>query len=73
MQFPRATHPCSESFWSTFKPEYYYRHAFATRAELYLAIDRWIVYFNSRRRHSSIGQVSPMAYEHAVGKLASAA
>jgi transposase InsO family protein len=48
---------CSESFWSTFKHEYYYRHAFATRAELYLAIDRWMVYYNSRRRHSSIGQV----------------
>ena len=64
---------CSESFWSTFKHEYYYRHAFATRAELYLAIDRWMVYYNSRRRHSSIGQVSPMAYEHAVAKLALAA
>jgi transposase InsO family protein len=64
---------CSESFWSTFKHEYYYRHAFATRAELYLAIDRWMVYYNGRRRHSSIGQVSPMAYEHAAAKLALAA
>jgi len=64
---------CSESFWSIFKHEYYYRHVFATRAELYFAIDRWMAYFNSRRRHSSIGQVSPIAYEQMVTKLALAA
>ena len=64
---------CSESFWSTFKHEYYYRHAFVTRAELYLAIDRWMVTYNERRRHSSIGQVSPIAHEQKIAKLAVAA
>ena len=64
---------CSESFWSTFKHEYYYRHPFATRAELYLAIDKWMVYYNGRRRHSSVGQVSPINYEQTVSKLAVAA
>jgi transposase InsO family protein len=64
---------CSESFWSTFKHEYYYRHAFATRAELYLAIDKWMVYYNSRRRHSSVGQVSPIAFENSVEVQALAA
>ena len=64
---------CSESFWSTFKHEYYYRHAFATRAELYLAIDTWMVYYNSRRRHSSVGQVSPIAFENSVEVQAMAA
>ena len=64
---------CSESFWSIFKHEYYYRHTFATRAELYLAIDRWMDYYNGKRRHSSIDQVSPVEYEKTVAKLALAA
>ena len=64
---------CSESFWSIFKHEYHYRHAFATRAELYLAIDRWMDYYNGRRRHSGIDQVSPVEYEKTVAKLALAA
>lgn len=64
---------CSESFWSLFKHEYYYRHTFTTRAELYVAIDRWMMYYNSRRRHSSIGQISPINYEDTVAALALAA
>jgi transposase InsO family protein len=64
---------CSESFWSTFKHEYYYRHAFSTRVDLYLAIDKWMVYYNSRRRHSSVGQVSPIAFENSVEVQALAA
>src|SRR6195952_5694859 len=64
---------CSESFWSIFKQEYYYRHTFATRAELYLAIDEWMVYYNNRRRHSSIGQCSPIGFEAMITKLPEAA
>ncbi len=53
----------AESLWSTFKHEYYYRHTFATMAELVAAIDNWMHFYNNRRRHSAIGMLSPIAYE----------
>lgn len=63
----------AESLWSTFKHEYYYRHVFATKAELVAAVDAWVHRYNARRRHSSIGQVSPIRFELASSMAASAA
>jgi putative transposase len=56
----------AESFWSTFKHEYYYRHAFATKADLVAAVDNWIERYNHRRRHSAIGMLSPVCYEQSL-------
>jgi transposase InsO family protein len=54
-----------ESFWSTLKTEYYHRHTFATRAEAIHAVSSWIEnVYNRRRRHSALGQISPVAFEH---------
>ena len=53
----------AESLWSTFKHEYYYRHAFATMLELTVAVDKWMNIYNTRRRHSVIGMLSPIDYE----------
>lgn len=53
----------AESFWSTFKHEEYYRHVYATRAEIVASVDNWIDFYNTVRRHSAIGMVSPSAYE----------
>lgn len=54
----------AESFWSTFKNEYYHRHVFATideaRRGAYTWIDGW---YNAQRRHSAIGYISPLEYE----------
>jgi putative transposase len=63
----------AESFWSTFKHEYYYRHTFATRAELVAAVDNWIRWFNNERRHSAVGMLSPIRYEQSLTGTAKAA
>lgn len=53
----------TESLWSTFKHEYYYRNAFRTKPELIAAIDNWVQFYNHRRRHSAIGMRSPITYK----------
>ena len=57
---------CRESLWSSFKHEHYYRHVFATKAELIAAVDNWMHFYNHERRHSAIGMRSPINYEHSL-------
>lgn len=60
-----------ESFWSTLKTEYYDRHSFATRAEAIAAVSSWIEdVYNRRRRHSALGQISPVTFEHRLTTVA---
>ena len=55
-----------ESFFSTLKQELIYRDSWPTRRRAQHAIDNYIAgFYNTRRRHSSIGYVSPVDYEHA--------
>ncbi|WIY03580.1 IS3 family transposase [Amycolatopsis mongoliensis] len=56
----------AESFWSTFKHEHYYRHAYATKMELVAAVDNWVRFYNSVRRHSAIGMLSPDNFEQSL-------
>lgn len=53
-----------ESFFATLKKELIYRHSWPSRRLAIEAIGRYIErFYNSRRRHSSLGYVSPMEYE----------
>lgn len=63
-----------ESFWSTLKTEFYQRHQFATRAEAIHAVSSWIdTVYNHRQRHSALGQIPPVAFEHRITTAANQA
>ena len=53
-----------ESFWGRMQTELLNRKRWSTRVELSSAIFDWIeVFYNRTRRHSSLGMMSPVAYE----------
>ena len=53
-----------ESF-STLKIEFYDRYSFATRTEAIHAVSSWVEnVYNRRRRHSALGQIPPVTFEH---------
>lgn len=53
----------AESFFSTIKVECLHEHRFASRAAAHLTIVNYIRWYNSTRRHSTLGLVSPAAFE----------
>jgi transposase InsO family protein len=54
----------AESFFATLKTELVYTRRFATRAEAREAIFEFVeVFYNRRRRHSTLGYVSPAEFE----------
>ena len=53
-----------ESFWSTMQRELLDQRVWQSRDELGKAIFEWIeAWYNPRRRHSGIGDVSPLEFE----------
>ncbi|TFD66023.1 hypothetical protein E3T41_01420 [Cryobacterium sp. Hh38] len=54
----------AESFFATLKTEFYYRRVWPTRDRATREVGAWIEdRYNRRRRHSSIGDVSPVDFE----------
>jgi len=54
----------AESFFATLKTEFYHRRVWPTKARAKREVGAWIEdRYNRRRRHSSIGQISPVAFE----------
>lgn len=64
----------AESFFATLKKELLYRQPWPTKAKAVAAINDYIAcFYNSWRRHTGLGGVSPMKYEAAVRAEALAA
>jgi transposase InsO family protein len=56
----------AESFVSTLKRELIHRHSWPTRQSVRVAIFEYIeAFYNTRRRHSALGHLSPSEYEEA--------
>lgn len=54
----------AESFFATLKTERVHRHSYRTRAEAITDVFTWIEgRYNTRRRHSAIGYLSPSTFE----------
>ena len=54
----------AESFFATIKGDLIDRQSWATRAQVEAAVGEWIeVFYNGQRRHSALGNVSPVDYE----------
>ncbi len=63
-----------ESFWARMQTELLNTKRWSTRVELSAAIFDWIeVFYNRTRRHSSLGMISPIAYEKLHGDRTDAA
>ena len=54
----------AETFFATLKKELVNRHSWPSRLELQSAVFEYIeAFYNRRRRHSTLGMVSPAEYE----------
>jgi putative transposase len=58
-----------ESFFATLKKEHVYHCVYRTREEAALSIFEYIEgFYNTRRRHSSLGYLSPLEYEQKINR-----
>lgn len=69
-----ADNALSEAFFATLKREILPARGWPTTRHARLAVFTWLSFYNTRRRHSALGHLSPTEYEtRPTNKLASAA
>jgi transposase InsO family protein len=69
-----ADNALAEAFNATLKRETLQgAHRWASARHARLAVFRWITRYNTRRRHSKLGQTSPITYEQHTAKVLLAA
>jgi len=54
---------CMESFFASLKKEFIYRKRFETREQAMRGITSYMHFYNEKRRHSTLGYLSPNQYE----------
>ena len=65
-QFPGVTRPCAESFFHSMKIEAIYGERFPTRRSIQQEVFEYIeTFYNTIRQHSTLGYISPDAFEAA--------
>lgn len=52
-----------ESFFHLLKVEHVNKRCFPTLKEAAISINKWLMYYITRRRHSALGGISPLEYE----------
>ena len=53
----------TESLWGSLKVGRLYGMRFATKRQAMDEVIDWLMYYNHRRRHSTLGYLSPMQFE----------
>ena len=59
----------AESFFKTIKHEWLYRFKFHSYSQLYKSIEDYIIWYNTKRLHSSLGYISPLEMEIRLRKI----
>ncbi len=59
----------AESFFKTIKYEWLYRFKFKSFRQLYESIEEYMLWYNTKRLHSSLGYISPLEMEMKLRKI----
>jgi transposase InsO family protein len=68
-----ADNSLAEAFFATLKREILPPHGWSNTRQARLDVFRWLSFYNTRRRHSALGHLSPVEYETRSPMLAAAA
>lgn len=68
-----ADNSLAESFFATLKREIQPARGWSSARQARLAVFSWLTFYNTRRRHSTLGHLSPIEYEQRSTRLATAA